>query len=273
MISLADRDVVVTGAGRGLGRAYAIACAAAGASVLVNDIDADCAQSVCDEIRAAGGAAECSSHSVADPAAAAAMVRQCCEAFGSIDGLINNAGLFMHGPAEAADPARARQVIEVNLLGSIYAGQAAMRAMDPAREGTIVNVISGAALGISGLSIYGASKGGVATLTTVWAMEKPAGITILGMAPVADTRMTRERHATDLGTPPEEIACLAVYLLSPAAKALHGSIVRLSQGRLAILRPATFQSVSPEARAWTAEAIAEQLAPFAAAASATPGLA
>lgn len=262
MISLADRSVVVTGAGRGLGRAYAIACAAAGAKVLVNDIDADCAAAVRDEIRAQGGVAEGSPHSVADPSAATAMVRQCCEVFGSIDGLINNAGLFMHGPAVEADPDRARQVVEVNLLGTFHAGQAAMRAMDPARRGVIVNVTSGAALGLEGLGVYGATKAAIDCLTTVWAQETRGAIKVVGMAPVADTRMTRERHSTDLGTPPEEIAALAVYLLSPSASALHGATVRLWRGRLALLQAATFAPVDAAPRVWTAEAIAETLTPI-----------
>lgn len=262
MISLAGRSIAVTGAGRGLGRAFATACAVAGARVLINDIDGDQAREACEAIREAGGVAEWSAHSVADSGQAAAMIDQCLKAFGEIDGLINNAGLFMNSPAVDADPERARQVIEVNLLGAHYAGQAAMRAMRPERQGTIVNVISGAALGLESLSIYGATKAALACLTTVWALERPAGVAVLGMAPVADTRMTRERHVTDLGTPPEEIAALAVYMLSAEARALHGQTVRLSQGRLALLRPATFERVDAAPRVWTAEAIAQTLASY-----------
>jgi NAD(P)-dependent dehydrogenase (short-subunit alcohol dehydrogenase family) len=260
VISLVGRRVVVTGAGRGLGRAYAMACADAGASVLVNDIDGDVAQAVCDEIRAKGGVADLSTHSVSDPAAARAMIGQCVAAFGGVDGLINNAGLFIYEPARTTDPVRARQLIEVNLLGTIHAGQALMQAMDADRPATIVNVISGAALGLDGLSVYGASKAGIAALTTVWALEAPAGLTVVGMSPVADTRMTKFRHPVDLGIAPEDVASLAVYLLSPAARGLHGKVVRLSHGQLAILRPAAFEQVTTESRNRTADEIAEALA-------------
>src|SRR5437016_5095682 len=91
---LAGRAVIVTGSGGGLGRAYALHAATCGASVVVNDIDLDLAQQVDDEISRAGGVAVASGHSVADWLAAAELVSTCRREFGSVDGLVNNAGVM-----------------------------------------------------------------------------------------------------------------------------------------------------------------------------------
>src|SRR4051812_44491696 len=97
----ADRIVIVTGAGRGIGRAHALAFAAEGARVVVNDLgvaadgtggDAGPAQTVVDEIVAAGGAAVADTSDIADWAGAAALVQTAIDTFGGLDVVVNNAG-------------------------------------------------------------------------------------------------------------------------------------------------------------------------------------
>ena len=245
---LAEKAVIVTGAGRGLGRAYALAIAGQGAQVVVNDVDVEEAERACAEIRRAGGRAVVSGDSVASPSGAAALVKACQDSFGGIDGLVNNAGLFFHGPAHEVDLDMASALISVNLLGVLNCGVAAMRAMTPERPGTIINVTSGASLGIGGMSVYGASKAGVSALTTHWAIEQPNGVSVIGLSPIADTRMN-EDFRTPIRILPEEIAPLVAFLVSDAARAFNGHTIRLAKQELSMLNPAAFSN----AVAWNAE--------------------
>jgi NAD(P)-dependent dehydrogenase (short-subunit alcohol dehydrogenase family) len=101
---LEQRNVVVTGAGRGLGRSFAIAAAREGAGVVVNDVDGEVAQEVVEEIRGEGGRALAAVASITEWDSAAKIVDGCVLAFGSIDGLVNNAVAygFGHPPCIAA---------------------------------------------------------------------------------------------------------------------------------------------------------------------------
>jgi len=256
---LDGRSVVITGAGRGLGRAYALAAAAQGAQVVVNDIDADCAEAVCAEIVGRGGTAVVSGETVATPQGASAIIAACCRNFGGIDALLNNAGLFHYTPAIAVDLAEAAQLVTVNLLGTLYCGVAAMRAMTPDRPGTIINVTSGAALGMDRMSVYAASKAGVTALTATWAIERPNGISVIGLSPIGTTRMTAMMPSSG-HFPPEDIAPLAAFLLSSRARALNGATVRLAKGQLSVLRPASFTPSIAWDATWDHARIAQEIA-------------
>src|SRR5438067_2428229 len=108
---LKDRAVVVTGAGRGLGEAFAVHLAQAGASVVVNDVDADLAERTAENIRAHGGRAVASGHTVTDPAQAQAIVDLCVREFGAIDGLVNNAGLNYEALPWQEEPGQVRELV------------------------------------------------------------------------------------------------------------------------------------------------------------------
>src|SRR4051812_40198773 len=108
---LAGKRVIVTGAGRGLGESYARHAAAHGASVVVNDVDLDEAQRVVDAITAVGGQAVASGHSVASADDASALVALCCERFGGIDGLVNNAGVYHEARPWDERPERLRAIV------------------------------------------------------------------------------------------------------------------------------------------------------------------
>ena len=135
---LDGKAVVITGAGRGLGEAFALHAAHAGAAVVVNDIDGDLAERTAENIRSRGGRVVASSHSVADPAEAQAIVDMCVQEFGAVDGLINNAGVNYESLPWDEDLDQVRELVEVNVLGVIYTGIAAARRLalkpDPSRH-------------------------------------------------------------------------------------------------------------------------------------------
>jgi NAD(P)-dependent dehydrogenase (short-subunit alcohol dehydrogenase family) len=238
---LSGRVVVITGAGGGLGRAYALAAAAKGAAVAVNDVDADAAQAVVDAIAAAGGAALAIPGSVADEHAVDAMFAACAERLGPVDGLVNNAAVAHHGPAWDDEPARVRRLVEVNVLGSLFCGVAALRQMRRSgRGGAIVNVTSGAHLGMAGVAAYGAAKGAVVSMTLTWALEAAAlGVRVNAISPLARTPMSEAGGVDASALPaPESIAPAVVFLLSARSAPLTGRVVRFDGTTLSLIGPA-----------------------------------
>jgi NAD(P)-dependent dehydrogenase (short-subunit alcohol dehydrogenase family) len=243
---LEGHAVVVTGAGRGLGRAYALHAARSGASVVVNDLDSAASERVAEEIRASGGAAVASGHSVADRAAAEELIGLCVERFGGVDGLVNNAGLFHQADPWAEDLDRVRAMVEVNLMGTLHCGLAAIVRMRERERGSIVNVTSGTHLGHPGSAVYGATKGAVASLTYGWALDlMPAGIRVNAISPLAVTDMKLppyEGHAR-----PEEIAAVTTFLLSDRSAGITGQVVRRGRRGLGlIVHPAIGTMVESE---------------------------
>ncbi|GAA2393973.1 SDR family oxidoreductase [Dactylosporangium salmoneum] len=266
---LDGKAVVVTGAGRGLGAAYARLAAAEGAAVVVNDVDGAQAEVVAAEIRASGGRAEAVAGSVADWDGAGAIVAACVDAFGAIDGLVNNAGIFrLAGPAEQ-DPADFRAVLEVNVLGTAYCGLHAIRAMLPRGRGSIVNVTSGSHAGSAAMGAYGASKGAVASLTYCWAADLAGtGVRVNAVSPNAHTRMADAYEAylgaaaqgQNVHKPPAQNAPAVVYLLSDAAAALHGQVVRIDGDELSMVAHPTVMGHGATGPAWTVESVAAAFA-------------
>jgi NAD(P)-dependent dehydrogenase (short-subunit alcohol dehydrogenase family) len=255
---LDGKAVVITGSGRGLGRAYAMAAAAEGASVVVNDVDGDTAREAAAWIRDAGHMAVANAESVAEPDQAERLIEACVEQFGHIDGLVNNAGLIISGPAWELDPADARRLVDVNVLGVVYSGLAAIRRFRAQGHGVIVNVTSGGHLGMRDLALYGATKGAVASLTYGWARDlAPAGIRVIGYSPLAQTRMARNA----IGLPsPDRVALAVPYLLSDASVGLSGQVVRFDGTSLSLLRLPAFAGPLVTRDDWTVDAVAEGLA-------------
>lgn len=259
---LEGRGVIVTGAGRGIGRAVALQVAAAGAAVLVNDVEPQVAEDVAGEVRAAGGRALALAGSVVEWAFAQRMVDTALQVFGRLDGLVNNAALHHEAAPWDETEARVRRLVEVNVLGPIACGTAAMKHFVAQRAGAIVNVSSAAHLGVIGHASYGATKGAVASLSYGWALEAaPHGVRVNAVAPLARTRMTDALTAyrTPTGAPgmaePEALAPLFVYLLSDAARAVNGQMLRFNGLALSVMRHPGVVPMSQTREAWDLSAL------------------
>ena len=264
---LADRGVVITGAGRGLGRAFALAAAGEGAGVVVNDIDVEQARLVVAEIEAAGGRAVASGASVADWSQAEQLIDACVSEFGAIDGLVNNAVAYSyHGHPWDEQEHQIRESVDVAVLGTLFCGVHAMRRMRSRRSGSIVNVTSRAHMGAAGMTTYVAVKGAVASVTYGWALELMAdGVRVNALAPGAYTRahdmaveagIYREAHKS-ISAPPEVVAPAVVYLLSDLSAHLTGQVLAMLSGKLGMIRHPHLLERTVERERWTAEEIAD----------------
>ncbi|GHF22226.1 short-chain dehydrogenase [Amycolatopsis deserti] len=256
-----DRAVVVTGAGRGLGEAFAVHLAQAGAAVVVNDVDADLAERTAANIREHGGRAVASGHTVTDPAQAQAIVDLCVSEFGAIDGLVNNAGLNYEALPWEEDFDEVRELVEVNVLGVMYTGIAAVKAMVAAgRGGSIVNISSGASLGQRKLGVYAASKGAVASLTYSWALDlEDSGIRVNAVCPLAHTRMVWKSERSLRNCPPDRtpsrIAPVVLFLLSDAAEGITGQLVRCNGPQLHIVGQPYLKAPILERQNWDTDTV------------------
>lgn len=237
MTWLEGKTIVMTGAGRGIGAATARLAASYGARVVVNDRDAAEAEAVASAIGEAGGTAVAHPADITDWAAARELVMRAVAEWGRLDGLFNNAGLFRMARIEELDEASVRAHLEVNVLGSFACATHAARQMRAQGEGgAILNVSSGAQMGLPAMSAYGASKGAMASATYAWATElREAGIRVNALSPMAATRMMDEAErylgAPVSSVPAEFNAPVACYLLSDAAKDVTGQVVRI-EGRV-----------------------------------------
>lgn len=260
MGTLEGKAIVVTGAGRGLGAAYAVHAAREGAAVIVNDVDSEFAEHTVDIIRANGGRAVLSAHTVTEPDQAQAIVDACVAEFGTITGLVNNAGLNYEALPWQDDPAQVREVVEVNLLGTIYTGMAAARAMMDSGGGSIVNISSGASLGQRKLGAYAATKGAVASLTYSWALDmEEVGVRVNAVCPLAHTRMVWKSERSLRTCPPDRtpsrIAPVVLYLLSDASDGITGQMIRCNGPQLHIVGQPNFKAPILERQSWDTESV------------------
>lgn len=249
MNSLQGKSVVITGAGSGLGAAYARHAAGLGAAVVVNDISADAAQATVDAIMAAGGKAVAHAGDISSWSYAQSLVDACIDAFGAITGIVNNAGILRIGKILDLTEADMRRMVEINLIGTAAcASHAARRMLAAGKGGSIINVASGSQAGDVALGGYGATKGGVASLTYSWAMElRGSGIRVNALSPLAETAMaaqnkalmaeqaaSREVHYAAL--PDANVnAPVVSFLLSDAAEKINGQVVRIAGKQLSFV--------------------------------------
>jgi 3alpha(or 20beta)-hydroxysteroid dehydrogenase len=226
---LAGRTAIVTGGAQGMGEATARALHAAGAHVVVADVQDDAGTAI---VAGLGGSSRFHHLDVRDPAEWAALAADVETEFGTIDVLVNNAGVSGIGAIEDWDEARLRRVVDINLVGMFHGIQAVIPAMRRAGGGSIVNFGSlGAMQAFPLMSGYVASKWAVRGLTKAAAIELGVhGIRVNAVHPgQITTPMTAGAHMeTDhvalkrLGVP-EDIADIVVFLAGAESRFVTGA--------------------------------------------------
>jgi NAD(P)-dependent dehydrogenase (short-subunit alcohol dehydrogenase family) len=253
---LAERVAIVTGAGNGIGNATALALARAGAHVAAADADSRAAKATADAIAALGRRSLALDTDVGDVAAIDQMVSRVMATFGRIDILVNNAGVTRRAYIMDLTEADWERITRVNAKGVFFCLQRVAREMIPQAGGVIVNIASIAGKGYAGTSnaIYAASKGSVISLTRIAALQLArhninvnaicpgTTVTALSEGNVAarareeglsvEDMIRRRNAAIPLGRPndPEDVAALAVFLASPAARNITGQSVNVDGG-------------------------------------------
>ncbi|CAN5779277.1 SDR family oxidoreductase [soil metagenome] len=222
-----DRVAIVTGAGGGLGRCHALELARRGARVVVNDLgssvdgsgeSSSAAQSVVDEISAAGGSAIANTDSVATYEGGQAIVAAAVEVFGRVDILVNNAGILRDAAFKNLTTDQVDAVLQVHLHGAFHVTRSVWPVMREQNFGRIIMTTSGSGLfGQFGQANYGAAKTGLIGLMNVLAIEGARNnILVNAVSPIARTRMTEDTMADvvkDLD--PEKVTPVVVYLSHP----------------------------------------------------------
>lgn len=216
-ISFDGRVAIVTGAGGGLGREHALALAQRGAKVIVNDLGPG-AETVAQEIKAAGGEALASIGSVTDFEAVQATVKLAMDTWGRVDILVNNAGILRDKSFSKMDLDDFKLVVDVHLMGAVNCCKAVWDIMRAQKYGRIVNTTSSSGLfGNFGQANYGAAKMALVGLMQTLALEGAKyGVHVNCLAPTAATAMTEGV------LPPEALARLTAERVSPALLALVG---------------------------------------------------
>tara|TARA_B110000438_G_scaffold17202_1_gene16124 strand:- start:1333 stop:2163 length:831 start_codon:yes stop_codon:yes gene_type:complete len=251
------RVVAVTGAGKGIGKAIADRFAGAGAHVVVNDVDAERVATVVDGITAAGGSAIGTPADVSDSTQVAAMFDSAVEAYGTVDVLVNNAGIvspMLH--FFEADEAWWRRIIDVNLTGHFLCSHRAARIMAAAGHGVIINMSSGGATRAHrAFTAYDASKGGIEALTRAMALDLgPYGIRVCALMPGSIDTEGMDEAARNLrgeniplGRPgdPDDMAGPALFLASEDACYITGDVIKVDGGMLSQQRSATVDIMPP----------------------------
>jgi len=244
---MSNKTVLVTGAGKGIGRAIALAFAQSGARVAINDheIPEDLSELLGQCTEAADEAIFCQAD-VSQADAVAEMVAQVSDELGTIDVLVNNAGISRPKPFLELTEADWNQTLDINLKSVFLCSQQVLPAMQEKGEGCIINIASELGyLGRAEFAPYTASKGGIITLTRSLAREFAPTIRINAIAPgPCDTEMlhseinTPEQMEQELDIPmqrfgrPEEIAATAVFLASEHAGFYCGDVLSPNGGSL-----------------------------------------
>jgi meso-butanediol dehydrogenase/(S,S)-butanediol dehydrogenase/diacetyl reductase len=254
-MSIDGKSVLVTGAGRGIGRAIALRLAGDGADVAVNDLDPATAQSVADEIAALGRKSVSVPGDVSDRDTVFGIVGDVRRSHGSVDVVVNNAGIAQVKPLVEVEPAELETLFRVNVFAVVYGIQAAAAPMREQGHGKIINAASIAGhSGFDFLGAYSATKFGVVGLTQAAAKELAKyGITVNAYCPgIVGTEMwdlIDERLGGYLGTgkgeameryaagiplgrvqTPEDVAAFVSYLAGPDSDYMTGQSVLIDGG-------------------------------------------
>jgi NAD(P)-dependent dehydrogenase (short-subunit alcohol dehydrogenase family) len=279
---LVGKVVVVTGAGGGIGAEIAKLAAREGAQVVVNDLGCgpdgqggaeDAAKRVVDEIRAAGGEAVPSFHTVASWEGAQGIISDGLKAFGRIDGVVNNAGVLRDGLFHKMTEEQWKSVEAVNLSGPFFVSRAAAPHFRDQNSGAFVHMTSTSGLiGNVGQVNYGAAKMGVAGLSKCIALDMARfKVRSNCIAPWAYTRLiggisthteeNRKRVEAIKTMTPDKVAPFAVALLAHAAQDVTGQIFGVRRNEIVLFsQPRPLRTVHT-AEGWTPQSCLDRALP------------
>ena len=245
---MTGKVALVTGATSGIGAAAAEALADRGAHVVVAGRDRARGEAVVETIRESGGTADFLAADLLDAGSVRELARQAVELGGGrVDILVNGAGIYPFGPTEQTSESEVDAVYALNVKAPFYLVAELAPAMAERGSGAIVNVSTmAAALGFSGVALYGSSKAAVNLLTKAWAAEYgPRGVRVNAVQP-GPTRtegtagMGEDLDALAAQAPagraasPGEIAEAIVYLAGDAASFVQGVVLPVDGGRTAV---------------------------------------
>ena len=225
------RRIHVTGGGRNIGRAIAAAAAGAGAAVAILEKEPGAAGEAVAAIAAAGGRAMEVAADLSDPAAVERAVAEAVAALGGLDGLVNNAGVYVRGPFLDLTPAQWDLSLGVNLRGAFLATRAFGRHLrERGGAGSVVNIASvHGTVGDADMVAHGASKAGLLGFTRSAAEAlRPLGIRVNAVSPGAVATWKGPFDAPVPGRPleeilvPRQVAEAVVWLLSDEASGVTG---------------------------------------------------
>ncbi len=224
-MEIRDRVAVVTGAGRGTGRAIAIELARHGAKLALVARTESRLQEVAEEIRGMGGEALAIPTDVSDEAQVARMADRVLSTFGTVDVLVNNAGIMHRGPVESSNLEDWNRVMAVNVTGLFLCSRAVIGAMKKQRGGHIIAISSGAGKhGYANIAAYSASKFAIVGFSESLAAElMDWGIKVTTLVPGSiDTEFggwkPGERKDVKL-LQPEDVAQAVIALLGQSERA------------------------------------------------------
>lgn len=279
---LDGKVAIVTGSGRGLGLAYAAELARQGASVVVNDVDAQVAADAVASIEAAGGRAVAVVAPVGPTETAKQLVDTAFDTFGRLDILVTNAGVLRDTVLWKMSDDDFDTVINVHLRGTFTCvREAATRMREQAQGGRIICIGSPTGQrGNFGQTNYAAAKAGIVGMVRTWALElKRAGITANAVIPVAATAMTATlpyfaaaveaekkgepmpaffRHDLGFGTS-DDVAGLISYLASDAAADVTGQAIGIGGDRVQVWSHPEAVATAYHDGGWSADDLAAEL--------------
>jgi 3-oxoacyl-[acyl-carrier protein] reductase len=239
---LKDKVAIVTGSGRGIGEAIVLRFAGEGAKIIVNDVNEKDATAVVEKIKAKGGQALAVTGSVAVREVVQSLVDTAVKEFGTLDIMVNNAGITRDTILHKMTDDQWNSVIDVNLKGVFLGIQCAARVMREKGYGKIINISSTSALGNTGQINYSAAKAGVIGMTKTAAKELGIkGVNVNAIAPgMIWTDMMKSMppetiKQMDAALPflvplnrkgqPEDIANLALFLASDESSFITGQVI------------------------------------------------
>lgn len=266
-----NRVAIVTGAGNGLGRAHALLLASRGARVVVNDPggavdgkggDHAAADKVVAEIKAAGGQAVPNYDSVADPKSAGNIVKTAVDSFGTIDVVVNNAGVLRDKTFHNMTVDDFDFVVKVHFLGTAYVTHAAWPIMRAKAYGRVVVTSSNSGIyGNFGQANYGGAKLAVVGFMNALRLEgQKYNVLVNALAPVAGTRMTESLMTPEMlaRLDPAFVSPMVAYLCSEQCQRT-GDIWSAGAGYFARIEYREAPGVRIEGRAPTVEDVADNI--------------